>query len=150
MNRRAPRYALFAGCGVYLAGLPVTAQESPIDAAVNRSLPLLQASASTWSDRRDCASCHHQSLGTLAVEMAREQGFQVNSKAAREQAAFTLRSREEAASVDTYLRGQGTTGGGTLGVSYALTGLTALRWPADSVTDVLAHFIAGRQLPDGR
>jgi ankyrin repeat protein len=31
-----------------------------------------------------------------------------------------------------------------------LTGLTALRWPADSVTDVLAHFIAGRQFPDGR
>src|SRR5688572_14892554 len=118
MNRRAYLHALTLG-SVYLAGLAVAAQDLPIDAAVNRSLPLLQASASTWSERRDCSSCHHQSLGTLAVEVARERGFPVNAAAAQHQAAFTLRSRDEAASFDTYLRGQGTTGGGTLGISYA-------------------------------
>lgn len=150
MNRRASSYAGTLACCVYLAGLAASAQDSAVDAAVSRSLPLLQASARTWSERRDCASCHHQSLGTLAVEVARERGFPVDAAAAQQQAAFTLRSRDEAASIDTYLRGQGTTGGGTLGVSYALTGLTALRRPADQVTDVLAHFIAGRQFPDGR
>src|SRR5687767_8709957 len=98
MNRRACRNGSFLGGCFYLAGLAVTAQDLPIDAAVTRSLPLLQASASTWSQRRDCASCHHQSLGTLAVEVARERGFPVNTNAAHEQAAFTLRSREEAAS----------------------------------------------------
>ncbi|MEO5897563.1 MAG: ankyrin repeat domain-containing protein [Vicinamibacterales bacterium] len=162
MNRRAYRWWFALACCVYLSTIAGVAQDAPsrpaltelpstaVDAAVNRSLPLLQASARTWSERRECASCHHQSLGTLAVEVARERGFPVDALAAHQQAAFTLRSRDEAASVDTYLRGQGTTGGGTLGVSYALTGLTALRWPADRVTDVLAHFIAGRQLPDGR
>jgi len=162
MNRGPYRGAISLACCVYVAALAVAAQDAPstpavpelpssaIDAAVNRSLPLLQASARTWSERRECGSCHHQSLVTLAVEVARERGFPVDAVAAHQQAVFTLRARDEAASVDTYLRGQGTTGGGTLGVSYALTGLTALRWPADRVTDVLAHFIAGRQFPDGR
>jgi ankyrin repeat protein len=126
------------------------ASHAVIDAAVARSLPLLQASARTWSQQRDCSSCHHQSLGTLAVEVARERGFAVDAAAAREQAAFTLRSRDEGASVDTFVRGRATTGGGQMGLSYALTGLTALRWPADRVTDVLTHFIAGRQFPDGK
>src|SRR5687768_1992187 len=120
MNRRVYPFVLSLGCCVYLGGLAIAAQDGVIDAAVSRSLPLLQASARTWSERRDCASCHHQSLGTLAVEVARERGFAVNAAAALDQAAFTLRSREEADSFDTYLRGQGTAGGGTLGVSYAL------------------------------
>jgi ankyrin repeat protein len=157
MTRFAVRWTLAAGSCLFAAtaGISSRGDDTPptqaaIDAAVVRTLPLLQASARTWTRARDCGSCHHQSLGTMAVEVARQRGFTIDAAAAHEQAVFTLRSREESASIDTYVRGRATIGGGTLGPSYALAGLTAVRWPADRVTDVLTHFIAGRQFPDGR
>lgn len=121
-----------------------------IDAAVKKSLPLLQASARTWSERRSCTSCHHQSLGAMTVEVARERGFEIDPVAAHDQAVFTEKARQEGASVDAYVRGQGLVGAGNMGLAYSLMGLTAVGRPATGGSDVLAHFIAGRQLPDGR
>ena len=86
----------------------------------------------------------------MTVEVARERGFRIDPVAAHEQTRFARTARDEGASVDAYLRGQGVIGGGTMGVSYSLNGLASVRAPADRVTDVLAHFIAGRQFPDGR
>jgi len=143
MNALDTRRTLSLAACLHLAAIGIAGQSpentsrAAIDGAVIRSLPLLQASAKTWTDKRDCASCHHQSLGTLATEVARERGFAIDMASAHEQAAFTLRARDEGASVDTYVRGQGPIGGGSTGLSYALTGLTAVRWPADRVTDVL-------------
>ena len=139
-----------AAVGVSSRADDTPAPQAAIDAAVVKTLPLLQASAQTWSRKRECASCHHQSLGTMAVQVARERGFTIDPGAAHGQAAFTVRSRDESVSLDAYVRGRGTIGGGTLGLSYALAGLTAVRWPAQPLTDVLAHVIAGRQFPDGR
>ena len=128
---------------------PPPIPSADVEAAVLKSLPLLQASARTWTERRDCTSCHHQSLGSMTVEVARERGFRIDPIAAHEQALFTRTARDEGASVDDYVRGQGVVGGGSMGLSYSLVGLTAVRAPADRVTDVLTHFIAGRQFPDG-
>jgi len=147
-----------AACSTIGAGLgfvlTVGADHTPslpagVDAAVTKSLPLLQASARTWTERRDCASCHHQALGSIAAEVARERGFVIDPIAAHQQALFTRTARDEGASVDAYVRGQGVTSGGSVGLSYSLTGLASVREPADQVTDVLTHFIAGRQFPDG-
>ena len=120
-----------------------------VTAAVTRSLPLLQQSAHTWSIRRDCASCHHQSLGSLAVAVAKERGFAIDEALAREQLAFTLKSRDEAVAMDTYLQGRGVING-QVGLGYALVGLAGAGQPADRTTDVLSTYIAGRQFPDGR
>lgn len=145
--------AVFAGLAFVLTAGPdqTPAAISPggVDAAVMKSLPLLQASARTWTERRDCTSCHHQSLGSMTVEVARERGFRIDPVAAHEQAVFTRTARDEGASVDAYARGQGVIGGGSMGLSYSLAGLASVRAPADHVTDLLAHFIAGRQFPDG-
>jgi murein DD-endopeptidase len=46
--------------------------------AVERAIPLLQASAQTWTRERRCASCHHQGLGPIAMAMARERGFRLD------------------------------------------------------------------------
>src|SRR6266508_2320638 len=100
-----------------------------VTAAVTRSLPLLQQSAHTWSTRRECSSCHHQSLGSLAVMVARERGFAVDEALASEQLDFPLKSRDEAVSMDTYLQGQGVTNG-QVGLGYALVGLAGARQPA--------------------
>jgi ankyrin repeat protein len=120
-----------------------------VTAAVTRSLPLLQQSAHTWSIRRDCSSCHHQSLGSLAVAVAKERGFGVDEALAREQLDFTLKSRDEAVAMDTYLQGRGVING-QVGLGYALVGLAGSGQPADRTTDVLSTYIAGRQFPDGR
>jgi hypothetical protein len=125
------------------------ASATRVTAAVTRSLPLLQQSARTWSVRRDCASCHHQSLGSLAVAVAKERGFAIDEALAREQLNFTLKSRDEAVAMDTYLQGRGVTNG-QVGLGYALVGLAAAGQPADRTTDVLSTYIAGRQFPDGR
>lgn len=114
-----------------------------------KSLPLLQQSAHTWSTRRECASCHHQSLGSLAVAVARERGFAIDQALAREQLDFTLKSRDEAVSMDAYLQGQGVING-QVGLGYALMGLAGARQPASHATDVFAAYIADRQFPDGR
>ena len=145
--------AVFAGVAFVLTvgpdHTPAAIPPAGVEAAVMKSLPLLQASARTWTERRDCTSCHHQSLGSMTVEVARERGFRIDPVAAHEQAVFTRTARGEGASVDAYVRGQGVVGGGSMGLSYSLAGLASVREPADRVTDVLAQLIAGRQFPDG-
>ena len=53
--------------------------------AVERAIPLLQASAQTWTRERRCASCHHQGLGPIAMAMVRERGFRVDESMLRAQ-----------------------------------------------------------------
>ena len=48
--------------------------------AVKKSLPLLQSAAAAWPERSGggCFSCHNNTLPTMAVSLAREQGYSVN------------------------------------------------------------------------
>jgi ankyrin repeat protein len=54
--------------------------QSSARAAVVRALPLLQRSASTFVAQRTCVSCHHNSLAIVTLRLARERGFEVDSK----------------------------------------------------------------------
>lgn len=56
------------------------------------ALPLLQSSADQWIQRKTCTSCHHQTLGLMAIGAAREAGFGVNEGLAAKQRAHIRRS----------------------------------------------------------
>jgi Ankyrin repeats (3 copies)/Squalene-hopene cyclase C-terminal domain/Ankyrin repeat len=48
-------------------------------AAVARSLPLIQQGTATWNERQPCGACHHHPLMFRATAVAQRQGFAVNA-----------------------------------------------------------------------
>ena len=49
-------------------------------AAVSRAVPLLERSTAEYTRQRKCFSCHHQTMGVLALLAAREGGVAVNEE----------------------------------------------------------------------
>lgn len=66
--------------------------EPRVRRVVRSALPLLQRSADTWIQRKSCTSCHHQTLGAMAIHVAREAGFEVHDGLAAKQTAHIRRS----------------------------------------------------------
>lgn len=122
-----------------------------IAAAVTRSLTLLQASGRTWIERSGCVSCHHQALPAVSFAQARTRGFRLDEEATRERIQATL-ARFAPSREDLFQNplGIGLIGGGALGAGYALLGLAAADVPPSATTDAMVHYIAERQLNDGR
>jgi ankyrin repeat protein len=48
--------------------------------AVQRALPILQKSASTFVEKRACFSCHHNALSILTLRLAQNRGFNIDAK----------------------------------------------------------------------
>jgi ankyrin repeat protein len=121
-----------------------------IQAAVQRSLPLLQRTGASFSSQAGCVSCHNDSLVTMATALARKSGFTLDEKIAAQQvrrnAAF-LEQKRDLLHQGVFL---GVSQGDPLTVSYLLIGLYAEHYKPDLNTDAAAMFIRSRQMPDGR
>ncbi len=81
-------------CASVVSGLAVVATAAEpsakaIEAAIGKSLALLEKSSVTYPTQRTCFSCHHQALPPLTLALARERGFTVDAKAMREQSELT-------------------------------------------------------------
>ncbi|HTA42361.1 MAG TPA: ankyrin repeat domain-containing protein [Bryobacteraceae bacterium] len=60
----------------------LAAQTTPeIRKAVERALPVLEKSATTFVNKRACISCHHNILPILVLNLARERGVAIDSAA---------------------------------------------------------------------
>jgi ankyrin repeat protein len=119
--------------------------KSFVERALAKSLPLLQESAQTFTARRACVSCHHQSLVAMTVGLARKRGFVVNDR---------LADRERSAVLDTLAKNREAIrrGGGVtddLIPAYALAGLAAEGQKPNSLTDALVHYLVLKQRTDG-
>lgn len=127
--------------------VPSPRPAASVRAAVERSLPLLQRTASIFTQKGSCVSCHHTSLTALTVAAARKNGFTVDEQMARNQVknigSFLEIWRERV------LQGVGM-GGESITVGYSLLGLAAENYPRDAATDAMARFVQLRQWPDGR
>lgn len=132
---------LLTGAGVARASEKDDA--AALSAAIAKSVPLLQSSAQTWIEKRSCVSCHHSALGSLAVATARERGFRVDEALVDAQ----LRRMHPAEPRDL-LVGQGGENG-QFGRSYMMAGMAGAGVPRSRVTDVMAHFVQGKQAKDG-
>ena len=120
-------------------------RENPVAEATDRSLRLLQNSAATWSQQRQCFSCHHQGLGLMAVALGGDRGFDVDRGRIREQARFTFQSflRRKSDAV----RGVGITGG-PITAAYALVALDAAGFESNDMIDAV-QFLFRTQSWDG-
>src|SRR5687768_17267776 len=83
--------------------------DAALRTAIETAIPLLQTSAATYTENRDCFSCHHQSLVQMTLATVRSAGVAVNDKAAKEQTEFTLKYFAERK--EKLLTGKGVPGG---------------------------------------
>lgn len=116
------------------------------DAAVMRSLPLLQRGDEQFLARAGCVSCHSNTFTAETVALARTRGFAVDEAIASRQRA------KIGAYLDDWrervLQQEGIPGDSDT-MSDILNGLAAERYPADATTDAIARFIHLQQEPDG-
>ena len=141
-------FLLHAGCSAAatsLAPTPISIERERV--AVAKVLPLLQQSARNWFEYRTCVSCHHQTLGLLAIEVARSRNFSVDSAMAAEQVEHLqqamVRKTPEVLQGTADINGQ-------IGQPYKLLGLAAAGAAPNAETDVRVHFLLGKQQADGR
>src|SRR5581483_10001264 len=125
---------------------PAPAPAPSIRAALERSIPLLQKTDLTFTQKAGCVSCHNNTMTAVTIAAARQAGVAVNDEIARGQvkkiAAFLETWRERT------LQGAGIPGEAGP-VSAILGGLATEHYPADAATDAMARFVAGQQWPDG-
>lgn len=136
---------VLSGSGVLMAADGPVTPESVRD-VLNRSVPLLQKSAATYVEKRDCFSCHHQGLASVAIARARRAGFAVNADLTADQSDFTYE----------YFNGRGKrvrvgegVPGGPYNAGYALWGLHADGRKPDSVTNDLVAYLRTKHRRDG-
>ncbi|MGH9142368.1 MAG: ankyrin repeat domain-containing protein [Vicinamibacterales bacterium] len=118
-----------------------------VRAAVDRSLPLLQRIGRPFIEKTGCVSCHHNSLVSFAVSIARRNGYRVDEASVarqRDTIATYLESWRERALQNVAIAGAQDT------ASYLLFGLAADAQPPDRSTDAQARLLMRRQLADGR
>ena len=140
---------LCALCVCMVRGFAAAAEPDAkaIEAAIGKSLALLEKSAAKYSEERSCFSCHHQALPPLTLALGRERGFTVNAKVMREQSEFTqefFANRKEAMP-----QGRGVPGG-SYTTGYALLALAADSWKADEITALMVQHLLKRQEKSGR
>ena len=116
-------------------------------AAVARSLPLLQRTDVTFLRKAGCVSCHNNSLTAMTVARARANGLAVDDQIARKQ--LTAIGTYIESWRERVLQGEGIPGLSDT-ISYILLGMAAENYPPDRATDALARYLKGRQSPDGR
>jgi ankyrin repeat protein len=135
-----------------LAGVPVrpptpTLQPShTAEAAIQRSVPILQAAEASFAKQAGCVSCHNQSLTAMAVGAAQRAGFPVDERKAATQLRTTMTVYADRR--DLILQ-HTAGGGGQTEVSYSLVGLHALGAASDLTTDAMARYVKSRQSPEG-
>lgn len=107
--------------------------------AIERVVPLLQHTMAVWSEKRSCVSCHHQSLGTMALAMARERGVAIDRAMLDLQVARLTPTPRRAQQA---VRGEGGING-TFGRSFDLLALAAAGSPRSSGHEALAYYVEG-------
>ena len=123
-------------------------RRNSVEAAVGRSLPLVQRTALSFYKSVGCVSCHHNALAQIAVAEARRAGFAIDEAAAREDVATTV--ADVSASLDQAVQLIVTPGGHATTAGYILMGLAASGHARDAGTDALVRLLRLRQLSDGR
>ena len=124
-------------------------QGNTIQAAVPRSLPLLQRTDASFMPKTGCFSCHNNSLAAMAVAAARKTGFRVDEKIAGRQVNANVGALQGVRDV----LHQGFFGSGLnvnpVILAYVLLGLDAEGYKPDLSTDAVAMFIQTHQMADG-
>ena len=120
-----------------------------VKAAVQRSLALLQASNRISIEQSGCVTCHHEQLPAMTFAVARSRGLVVNEELTRRRIQATL-ARWTPQREFLFQASTGAVNGQVMSTGYALLALAADEAPPSATTDAMVHYIAGRQMSDGR
>jgi ankyrin repeat protein len=134
---------------------PVTPALTPVrnntvQAAIERSLPLLQKSDTNFTSKAGCFSCHNNSLAALAVGSARTIGIRVDealSARAVNQNMAVLHAQRDQLHQGFFVSVEDVFGPFVLG--YQTIGLNAEHYNADLTTDAVAMYLRMHQMTDG-
>jgi hypothetical protein len=116
-------------------------------AAIEKSLALLQKTGVEFVKVSGCTSCHHQSLPQMAYGLARERGITVDAETSQKQVKSTIamfKPHREA-----MLEGKENFPDPSISVSYSLIGLAAEGYAPDATTEAMAHLVSTQQSSDG-
>lgn len=119
-------------------------EETELRAASAKALKLIQKSQVVWYKKETCASCHHQLLPEIPINLARERGVPLDEKIAHDTTATTfafLKDLDAAAQGYEYID--------VLFDGWALVTARAAGISPNLATSASAQFIASQQLPDG-
>lgn len=116
------------------------------DAAIARSLALLQKTSTEFFAQSGCVGCHHQPLLVRAWKAARKAGIPVDEAAAAEHLK-TMRA-QWLSSQEEFLQSMNP-GGGPNRLAENLLGLEAAGYKPDTMTDSAVVDLAEAQRPDG-
>jgi hypothetical protein len=127
---------------------------SLIRQSVTQAIRQLQRSSDVFLQsgvvqQQRCVSCHQQTLPAVAFAWARERGLPVDENSIARQVQDQVRYwRKEDKVARTYEMMRPQPDAPVL-LGYGLTGLSALGYPADSLTEAMVWYLAATQRPDG-
>ncbi|MBD3676237.1 MAG: terpene cyclase/mutase family protein [Planctomycetaceae bacterium] len=116
------------------------------DTQLTETLELLTWTAGVYPEQRDCFSCHHQTMPSLALKQAHRQGLEVDLEEIERQIALTARFFEPR--IPRMLKGEGVPGK-SFTAGYALWLFEDNQRPADKTTDAMVAYLRQRQQEDG-
>ena len=126
-------------------------RENTVQAAVQRSIPIIQRGDSNFPAKTGCISCHNDSLAAMATSKARRSGIHVDEQIAAKQVLANisflqlLRDRMR----QGVLLVQVNDSFGSVITSYILIGLDAEGYKPDLNTDAVAMYVKMHQMSDG-
>ncbi len=118
-----------------------------VQAALKRSIPLLQRADVGFTQKAGCVSCHNNNLTAMSVAAARNAKIAFSEPTAQRQLK-TIATYLEAWR-DRVLQGSGIPGDSDT-VSYILVGMAAENHQPDAATDAMAYYLKSQQWADGR
>jgi ankyrin repeat protein len=116
------------------------------EAAIAKSIALLQKSGTEFFKESGCVGCHHQNFTAMAVAAARRKGIRVDEDAAAEHLKVV---KTQWTGAQEFLLQRLDPPGASDTLGYSLLGLAAVECPADAVTDAMVVNVAQEQQPDG-
>ena len=134
---------------VWWAMASAVSAAAPPDAtshAIRRGLDRLRAGAASYTEKRQCFSCHHQALTVAALAEAKRRGFAIDEALLEDQVRFTLASFTP--KLGQIRKGQSVPGGNTM-TAYGLFTLQKAKHPSDDTTSALVEYLVVRQHADG-
>ena len=131
---------------LFFAGINLLTADDLARRAAQRAILLIEKSASTYTEQRDCFSCHHQALTVMTLSHAKRAGLPVGDDAISAQSKFTLEYFSDRK--DRLPKGEGVPGG-SYSAGYALAGLAAAQESANETSKALVQYLLKKQNKDG-
>jgi ankyrin repeat protein len=133
-------------------GVPYTAPQRPatpvrtVAESAQAGATLVQKAATEFFQQSGCVGCHHQNFAIMAVSAARSSGVKVDEGPTQAQVKMI---EGQWNGLYAFVLEHVDTGGAVDPAVYSLLSLGAARYPANTTTDALVHYIAATQHRDG-